>query len=117
MHDYSPDALMTLHQFTLKQRLMMEENPKLLPIIGKGAWLAIGECQRQFKDERWNCTNYSSESVLGKILNIGKHIWVKVFKNVPNKICGRQPLENLKLMVCCLPQILLGPYLNTLTPM
>ena len=23
-------------------------------------------------------------------------IWVKVFKNVPSKICGRQPLKNLK---------------------
>ena len=23
-------------------------------------------------------------------------IWVKVFKNGPNKICGRQPLKNLK---------------------
>ena len=25
-----------------------------------------------------------------------KIIWVKVFKNGPNKICGRQPLKNLK---------------------
>ena len=73
MHDFSPDALMTLHQFTLKQRLMIEENPKLLPVVGKGAWMAIGECHRQFRDERWNCTNYSSESVFGKILNIGKY--------------------------------------------
>ena len=24
------------------------------------------------------------------------HIWVDVFKNGPNKICGRQPLKNLK---------------------
>ena len=23
-------------------------------------------------------------------------IWVKVFKNGPSKICGRQPLKNLK---------------------
>ena len=25
-----------------------------------------------------------------------KFIWVKVFKNGPSKICGRQPLKNLK---------------------
>ena len=41
----------------------------------------------------------------------------KVFKNEPSKIYGRQPLKNLKRMVCfckgCLPQILLGPFLNT----
>ena len=25
-----------------------------------------------------------------------KYIWVKVFKNGPSKICGRQPLKSLK---------------------
>ena len=29
-------------------------------------------------------------------------IWVKVFKNGPSKICGRQPLKNL--MLYCLPK-------------
>ena len=51
-------------------------------------------------------------------------IWVKEFKNGPSKICGRQPLKNLKYLnrpyhfKCfkgCLPQILLGPFLNILT--
>ena len=45
--------------------------------------------------------------------------WVKVFKNGPSKICGRKPLKNLKWYgVCldCLPQILLGPFLNILIP-
>ena len=54
-------------------------------------------------------------------------IWGKVFKNRLSKICGRQPLKNLKCMVClsrlyrikyfkgCRPQILLGPILNILT--
>ena len=27
---------------------------------------------------------------------IGKHIWDKVFKNVPSKICERQSLKKLK---------------------
>ena len=39
-------------------------------------------------------------------------IWDKVFKNGPSKICGRQPLSFFK---GCLPQILLGPFLNTLS--
>ena len=38
--------------------------------------------------------------------------WDKVFKNGTSKICGRKPLKNLG----CLPQILLGPFLNTLSP-
>ena len=44
----------------------------------------------------------------------------KVFKNGPSKICGRQPLKNLKgygllLFKGCIPQILLGLFLNTLS--
>ena len=44
-------------------------------------------------------------------------IWVKVFKNGPRKICGRQPfiIKNFKWYQGCLPQILLGPFLKTLT--
>ena len=41
-------------------------------------------------------------------------IWVQVFKNGPGKICGRQLLKNLKFFKGCLPQILLGQFLNTL---
>ena len=55
----------------------------------------------------------------------------KVFKNEPSKTCGRQPLKNLKrygllqiywsrpyhfkFFKGCLPQILLSPFLNTLS--
>ena len=47
--------------------------------------------------------------------------------NGPSEICGRQPLKNLKYMVCLgrpyhfklfkgyVPQILFGPFLNILT--
>ena len=51
--------------------------------------------------------------------------WDKVFKNRPSKICGSQPLKNFKGYTSlpkvdhttkgCVPQILLGPFLNTLT--
>ena len=43
----------------------------------------------------------------------------KVFKGGPSKICGKQPLKNLTLKnfknLKHLPQILLGPFLNTLS--
>ena len=57
----------------------------------------------------------------------GKVIWDKVFRNGPSKICERQTLKNLKgygrlsrpytFKFCkgCLPQILLGQFLNTLS--
>ena len=53
--------------------------------------------------------------------------WDKVFKNGPSKICGRQPLKfevvwsglgrpyHVKFFKGRLPQILLGPFLNTLS--
>ena len=47
------------------------------------------------------------------------YIWDKLFKNEPSKICERQPLKDLKesfkFFKGCLPQILLGPFLNTLS--
>ena len=39
--------------------------------------------------------------------------WNKVFKNGPSKICGGQSLKAY-IFKGCLPQILLGPFLNTL---
>ena len=54
-------------------------------------------------------------------------IWDKVFKNGPSKICGRQPLKNLKeydllsrpysfkFFIRGLPHVLLGPFLDTLS--
>ena len=30
------------------------------------------------------------------MINNSTFTWVKVFKNGPSKICGRQPLKNLK---------------------
>ena len=41
-------------------------------------------------------------------------MWDKVFRNGLRKTFGRQPLKNLKSFKSCLPQILLGPFLNTL---
>ena len=45
--------------------------------------------------------------------------WVKVFKNGPSKICGRfvcpsRP-HHSRFFKVYLPQVLLGPFLNTLT--
>ena len=56
-----------------------------------------------------------------------RNIWDKVFKNGPNKVCRRQSLKNLKgygllkqtislqFFKGCLQQVLLGPFLNTLS--
>ena len=39
---------------------------------------------------------YSNLKIKLMIVSDLLNIWVKVFKNGPSKICGRQPLKNLK---------------------
>ena len=65
--------------------------------------------------------------IINRVQQIVTYKWDKVFKNGPNKICGRQPLKIRRNIVClnrsylfkfikgCLPQILFGPFLNTLS--
>ena len=53
-------------------------------------------------------TYYSGTQEKEKVEGL-RNIWDKVFKNGPSKICGRQPLKNVK------GYGLLGPFLNTLS--
>ena len=65
--------------------------------------------------------------IINRVQQIVTYKWDKVFKNGPNKICGRQPLKIRRNIVClnrsylfkfikgCLPQISFGPFLNTLS--
>ena len=40
--------------------------------VGRGASTGIGECQYQFKDNRWNCSTVDDSTVFGPILAIRK---------------------------------------------
>ena len=44
------------------------------------------------------------------------NIWDKVFKNGPSEICLSRPYP-FKFFKNCIPQIFLGPFLNTLSHM
>ncbi|XP_076356909.1 protein Wnt-7b-like [Tachypleus tridentatus] len=56
---------------TLGQRRICYREPDLLVAIGDGVRMGIRECQRQFKDHRWNCTNIGSDSVFGHVVVVG----------------------------------------------
>ena len=69
---------------------------------------------------------FTAHILWGLYLSEFNNNWDKVFKNGPSKICGRPPLKNLmryglpkadhttfKFFKGCLPQILLGPFMNT----
>ena len=60
------------------------------------------------------CLAFIQFSVNNKDNGIASMIWDKVFNNGSSKICGRQPLKNLK-WYGLLKQILHGPFLNTLS--
>ena len=56
--------------------------------------------ERKLKKKKKNSRTISGKHKL-------KLLWDKVFKNGPSKICGRQPLKNLKGY---------GSFLNTFSP-
>ncbi|XP_029195179.1 protein Wnt-2b-A-like [Acropora millepora] len=50
------------------QRQLCRDKPDLMISIGKGAKLGVEECQKQFKDQRWNCSTVARDvSVFGKV--------------------------------------------------
>ena len=69
----------------------------------------------------FSCYLYLLKSSIQNFKCASDTIWVKVFKNGPSKVCGRQPLKNLRISLQifkgCLAQLLLGPFLNTLNHM
>ena len=55
------------------QRQLCQNNPDVMVATGKGAKLGVEECQRQMKDQRWNCSTVPREnSVFGTILKKGR---------------------------------------------
>lgn len=57
------------------QQQICRQNPDVVVRIGEGVKIAIKECQRQMKNERWNCSTEAQDStVFGKITRKGKAI-------------------------------------------
>lgn len=59
-----------------KQRRLARENPGVLMAVARGANQAIGECQHQFRNRRWNCstkTFHRGKNLFGKIVDRGEH--------------------------------------------
>ncbi|CAG2168311.1 unnamed protein product, partial [Oppiella nova] len=54
-----------------KQLQVCEGHPNAMYAVSEGAKRAIHECQKQFKNERWNCTTEGDKSVFGHTLQRG----------------------------------------------
>jgi len=46
--------------------------PDHMASVGRGAQMAIAECQWQFRNRRWNCTTVNDNSVFGPVIDRGK---------------------------------------------
>jgi len=64
------------------QRQLCRENPDVMVATGKGARLGVEECQRQMKDQRWNCSTVARDfSVFGKIMKKGRLYFLKAYSS------------------------------------
>ncbi|XP_073254467.1 protein Wnt-2b-like [Porites lutea] len=67
---YDLDAQVMCNRAALvkDQKRFCEEYPDIAISIGKGAKLGVQECQKQLKDELWNCSTVARDvSVFGKV--------------------------------------------------
>jgi hypothetical protein len=62
------DILMGLNK---RQKKVCRRNIELMDYVKTGAKMAIGECQQQFENRRWNCSMVDPISVFGNVLNQG----------------------------------------------
>lgn len=56
------------------QLVLCRENPEVMASIGRGAKLGLEQCQKQFKNDRWNCSTIEDSSVFGKLMHRCKYM-------------------------------------------
>ena len=56
-----------------QQLRVCQAHPNAMYAVSEGAKRGIKECQKQFKNERWNCTTEGDESVFGHTLQRGNY--------------------------------------------
>ena len=70
-----------IRSLSRSQRTLCERYRDHLQYVSEGAKEGIDECQRQFKDRRWNCTTLdnkrklsarNTDALFGKVIDIGK---------------------------------------------
>jgi len=57
---------------TPQQRRICQQKPEALAVISNGVRVGLNECQRQFKNKRWNYTVMSGANLFGHLVMIGK---------------------------------------------
>ncbi|XP_071053379.1 protein Wnt-4-like isoform X2 [Onthophagus taurus] len=72
--DLSPSAhynrCYSLPYLSEKQKTVCANFNRILPVLGRGAKMAMDECQHQFRHTRWNCTTFpDNSSVFGNVVS------------------------------------------------
>ncbi len=62
-----------------EQRRICQQKPEALAVIKSGIKLGIDECQRQFRNRRWNCTLMNGQNLFTHTMLIGM-CFINIFK-------------------------------------
>ncbi|XP_068718673.1 protein Wnt-2-like [Montipora capricornis] len=68
LYMYSTQFMCDVANLPGHQQQLCQQNPDVVVSVGKGAQLAVQECQNQMENEMWNCSTDSKDaSVFGKV--------------------------------------------------
>ena len=60
-----------------RQRILCERHPDLMTAVAEGALISVRECQRQFRNARWNCSTIPRDvSVFGRHVLRSKYLFM-----------------------------------------
>nr|ALL53306.1 Wnt7 ligand [Thamnocephalus platyurus] len=86
---------------TRKQQQMCARNPEVMFAVGGGAQVAIKECQEQFKNQRWNCSETPGKKAFGYVFPIGSReaafaygIWSAGVTHTITQECSKGKIPN-----------------------
>jgi len=65
--------------------------PDHMASVGRGARVAITECQWQFRHRRWNCSTVNDNSVFGPVIDRGMLSFISALCSPTTVHCRRSP--------------------------
>ena len=72
-HEEAAQQLCDDSELVWAQSQLCKQNLDVMPYVGDGIRLGLGECKRQFEFERWNCSGGGGLAIAGPTINEGRN--------------------------------------------